>query len=115
MPTEERHITFTDTEVAAAAQRFIHKRDKRMLGVTVRQVKPIAEGRALDGAHVVGNNGIERVNVDLGLAELTAALLNECFSKKVPIPRNAEKQVQFNRDRFELVLHVSSPVPSDLA
>lgn len=79
-----------------------------MLGVTVRHVKPIANGDALDGVHVVGNNGIERVTLDLGLAELTAALLSDCFSKKIPIPRNADKQVQFTRGQFVLVLSISN-------
>lgn len=79
-----------------------------MLGVTVRHVKPIANGDALDGVHVAGNNGIERVTLDLGLAELTAAPLSDCFSKKIPIPRNADKQVQFTRGQFVLVLSISN-------
>ena len=28
MPTEERYITFSETELLAAAQRFIRKRDQ---------------------------------------------------------------------------------------
>ena len=110
MPSEERYITFSDAEVAAAAQRFVRKRDKKMLRAPVRHVKPIANGDALDGVHVVGNNGIERVTLDLGLAELTAALLSDCFSRKIPIPRSADKQVQFTRGQFVLVLKISDGV-----
>ena len=106
MPTEERHISFKDAEVADAAQRFIRKRGKRMLGVSIRHVKPIANGDALDGVHLIGNNGIERVNIDLTLAELTAALLSDCFSRKIPIPRRAEKQVKFTGGNFVLLLRV---------
>lgn len=115
MPTEERYITFSETELLAAAQRFIRKRDKKMLTVAVRQVKPIANGDGLDGVHVAGNNGIERINVDLSLAELTASLLSECFSQKIPMPRNADKQVQFTRGQFVLVLNTSTEVASATA
>jgi hypothetical protein len=106
MPTEERHITFKEAEVADAAQRFVRKRGKRMLGVSIRHVKPIATGDALDGAHLIGNNGIERVSIDLTLAELTAALLGDCFSREIPIPRRAEKQVLFTGGHFVLLLRV---------
>lgn len=114
MPSEERHITFSEAEVTAAAQRFVRKRDKKMLGVAVRHVKPIEKGDALDGVHVVGNNGIERVTLDLGLAELTAALLSDCFSRKIPMPRNADKQVQFTRGEFVLALKISNHTPCDV-
>lgn len=107
MPTEERHITFKDAEAAAAAQRFVRKRSKRMLGVEIRHVKPRAAGDALDGVHLIGNNGIERVYVDLSLAELTAALLNDCFARKIPIPRRSDKQVLFIGGQFVLLLQVS--------
>jgi len=114
MPSEQRQITFSDAEVAAAAQRFVRKRDKKLHGVAVRHVKPIANGDALDGVHVVGDNGIERVTLDLGLAELTAALLSDCFSKKIPLPRSADKQIQFTRGQFVLVLNISNDTPSDV-
>jgi hypothetical protein len=115
VPTEERHITFNDAEAAAAAQRFVRKRGKRMLGVAIRHIKPIANGDALDGVHLIGNNGIERVNIDLSLAELTAALLSDCFSRKIPIPRRAEKQVQFTGGRFVLLLRVSNQLTVDVS
>jgi len=115
MPTEERYITFSETELLAAAQRFIRKRDQKMLTVAVRHVKPIANGDALDGVRVIGNNGIERINLDLSLAELTASLLSECFSRKIPMPRNADKQVRFSRGQFVLVLNISTEVASATA
>lgn len=108
MPTEERNISFKEAEVAAAAQCFIRQRGKRMLGVAIRHVKPIANGDALDGVHLIGNDGIERVKIDMSLAELTAALLSDCFSRKIPIPRKAEKQVQFTNGHFMLLLRVSN-------
>jgi hypothetical protein len=94
---------------------MVRKRGNRMLGVAIRHVKPIADGDALDGVHLVGNNGIERVNIDLTLAELTAALLSDCFSRKIPIPRRAEKQVQFTGGHFVLLLQVSNNVTTDVA
>jgi hypothetical protein len=114
MPSEERHIAFSESEVTAAAQRFVQKRDKKMLGITVRHVKPVAKGDALAGVHVVGNRGIEHVTLDLGLAELTAALISDCFSRKIPMPRKADKQVQFTRGQFVLMLTVPHHPPSDV-
>jgi hypothetical protein len=78
---------------AEATQRFVRKRSKRMLRVAIRHVKPIANGEALDGVHLIGNNGIEPVNIDLTLTELTAALLSDCFSRKDPAARGKAGEV----------------------
>jgi hypothetical protein len=37
---------------------------------------------------------------------VTAALLGWCFSKEIPIPRQANKRIVFARQRFSLVLEI---------
>ena len=90
-----------------------------MLRVEIRHVKLIANDEALDGVHLIGNNGIERVNIDLTLAELTAALLSDCLSRKDPDPAARGKAGEVHRPKFTggqfvLVLRVSNQLTASV-
>ncbi|MBK1670130.1 hypothetical protein CKO28_19015 [Rhodovibrio sodomensis] len=111
MPLEERHIEFSDVETAAALQRYVRKRYAGREAVAIRHVRPASDGGALTGVQATGNQGMERVQLDLSRAELTAALLSWCFSHQIPIPRRAEKRVTYGRTRFTLVLELDAPGP----
>jgi hypothetical protein len=106
MPFEERHIEFSDVETAAALQRFVRRRQSGRQTVALRQVKALGDGEMLTGVQATGNQGMEQVKLDLTLAEVTAALLGWCFSKEIPIPRQANKRIVFGRQRFSLVLEI---------
>jgi hypothetical protein len=106
MPFEERHIEFSDVETAAALQRFVRKRQPGRQTVALRHVRALGDGEMLTGVQATGNQGMEPVKLDLTLAEVTAALLGWCFSKEIPIPRQANKRIVFARQRFSLVLEI---------
>jgi hypothetical protein len=106
MPSEERRITFSETETANAVQRHIRRRDSDRSTVEIRHVRPTSNGQELTGAHVSGHIGLERIELDLSVTELSAALLGWCLATNVPIPRQAQKFVDYAKGRFVLGLRV---------
>jgi hypothetical protein len=60
----------------------------------------------LAGAHASGNDGLERVDLDLSVTELSAALLGWCLAHNVPMPKEARKRVDYARGHFVLVLTI---------
>jgi hypothetical protein len=60
----------------------------------------------LTGAHVTGNDRLERVDLNLSVPELSAALLEWCLAHNVPMPKEARKRVDYARGHFVLVLTI---------
>lgn len=106
MPSEERRITFSETETSSAVQRLVRRRNPERSTVEIRHVRPTSNGQELTGAHVSGNIGLERIDLDLSVTELSAALLGWCLATSVPIPRQAQKRVDYAKGKFVLVLRV---------
>lgn len=106
MPSEKRRITFTETEAASAVQRHLRKRDPKRIQVEVRHLRPTSNGQELTGAHATGNDRLERVDFDLSVTELSAALLGWCLANNVPMPKEATKRVDYARGQFVLVLTI---------
>lgn len=108
MSTETRRITFSAIELIQAITR--HRRDEK---------HPLPESR-IRGARVENGEGpVPHVSlvldpmggdgassIDFRPTEIAAALIKFCHSKRIPLPRRAQKSLGIDRGQVSLVLHL---------
>ena len=108
MPSEMRIIVFSPEEVLEAIEGFDAHADKRLF-----------RGKAID-CHVRKNpkvhavleveraGGEEMDTVDLNASQLAAALISYCRERRIPLPRNAKKELDVIDDQLVLRLEVGA-------
>lgn len=108
MPSEVRIIVFTAEDVLDAIEGFDATAEKRLF-----------RGKAID-CHVrkhpkvhaileVERAGGEEIDtVDLNASQLAAALISFCRERRIPLPRNARKELDVIDDQLVLRLEVGA-------
>ena len=108
MPSEVRIIVFTAEDVLEAIEGFDATAEKRLF-----------RGKAID-CHVrkhpkvhaileVERAGGEEIDtVDLNSSQLAAALISFCRERRIPLPRNARKELDVIDDQLALRLEVGT-------
>ena len=108
MPSEVRIIIFTIEEVLEAIERFDATAEKRLF-----------RGKAIDchvrkhpNVHAVLEveraGGEEIETVDLNASQLAATLITYCRERRIPLPRNARKELDVIEDQLVLRLEVGA-------
>jgi hypothetical protein len=108
MSSETRRIVFSSEELIQALTQ--HRRDERhrlpesrILGCKVES----GEGPVPHVMLVLDPMGGEGANtIDFRATDVAVALIKFCHSKRIPLPKRAEKSLGVDHGRIALVLHL---------
>lgn len=109
MPSEVRIIVFTSEEVLDAVEQFSETLDTPLFRgkPSDLHVRKSPQVRAILEVERAGGEEIE--TVDLNSSHLAAALITFCRKRRIPLPRNAKKELDIIEDQLVLRLEVGSP------
>lgn len=106
MPSEIRHLIFSDEEVIVALGRFHRRmREKLPAGNIVKLVirKTPSVAAELD---IATDGGADRQIVRIEGERLAAALILHCSSERIPLPATAHKVLRVLGDRLAFAILV---------
>jgi len=109
MPSEHRVIVFTSEEAIDAIARFSKMLDTPLFRgkPTELHVRKNPQVRAILEVEKRGSEEIE--TIDLNSSHLAAALINFCREIRIPLPRNAKKELDVSGEQLVLRLKVGEP------
>jgi hypothetical protein len=103
MPIEIRVIMYTDQEVVTALSGYFRRAGRPLTVGTVKNLK-VEEAAALSVDLTVETVDGEVVTHKIPDTDLSAALLMDATSRKVPLPADAEKRLCLVADHLSLVV-----------
>ncbi len=106
MPSEVRIIVFTSEEVLEAIEAFDAYAEKRLFRGTAIDCHVRKNPRVHAVLEVERGGGEEVDSVDLNASQLAAALISYCRERRIPLPRNARKELDVIDDQLVLRLEV---------
>ncbi len=109
MPSEVRIIVFTSEEALEAIAQFSETLDTPLFSgrPSDLHVRKNPQVRAVLEVERAGGEEIE--TVDLNASHLAAALITFCRKRRIPLPRNARKELDVMDDQLVLRLEVGAP------
>ncbi len=109
MPSEHRVIVFTSEEAIDAIARFSKMLDTPLFRgkPTELHVRKNPQVRAILEVEKRGSEEIE--TIDLSSSHLAAALINFCREIRIPLPKNAKKELDVSGEQLVLRLKVGEP------
>lgn len=108
MPSETRRLVFSNAELVQAISEYNQGAGKKLPAGTVTACKPIDRPELVVRLEILDQRRGEVLTVDLTPEVVGAALLRYCMSRKIPIPRHAEKSVQVQGDNIVLAIALKS-------
>jgi hypothetical protein len=110
MPTEVRHIIFSNDEIIRAVVDYHRRNGSSLPAGSVIKMEVMANPEircalhiAVDGESSGAANGRQVAWVDT--ATLAAALILFCINQRIPLPSKALKQLEMLNGRITLVVH----------
>lgn len=99
---ESRSIIFSDEELAEAMQPIFEERGMD----NVTQLCPCHDHAGEVMISVKEQNAQEETHITS--AELAPIILKHCLDKKVPLPRNSQKELALRGDHLALIVHLEN-------
>lgn len=94
MPLEFRFIVFHPREATTALHLFSRKNGRKIPAGTPVSAEPTAEDPP-EGILWIEDEAGTRVKTKLPAGDVTAALILYCLTKKIPLPQDSEKVVEY--------------------
>lgn len=108
MPSEFRFLVYSSSEAATALAAYARAHDRELPEGRIAGAEPVGEKR-INGRLLVETGLGPPTIVHFKTEEILEALIEDCLSRRIPLPRVSEKALERLQGRFALRIgHVDS-------
>lgn len=101
MPAEFRFLVFSPSEASSALETYARRHGKAIPDGTIIAAEPVGE-TTVNGRLLVDTGVAPPTIVPFTAAEILEALIGDCLSRSIPLPRVSEKVLERLNGRFAI-------------
>ena len=109
MPSERREIIFSHSELCEAIVDYFERDESISTQGEFNGLTLSEKGEVSAIAEYFDTELNQKLNIRVGVSEIGAALMLYCLKARIPLPKFAEKAIQFASGNVALIVTIDAP------